>query len=168
MDGAAHPLVTLIAAVASNRVIGRQGRLPWRIPDDMARFRALTMGHPVIMGRATWESLARPLAGRTNIVLTRTPGRAMTGALVAHGAEAALAAAGDAAEVFVIGGAAVYELFLPRAGRLAITWVEAEVEGDSVFPPVAWDEWEIVTEAGAEAAPGVLPHRFVDYRRIPR
>jgi dihydrofolate reductase len=168
-----QPLVALVAAVAANGVIGRAGALPWRIPDDMARFRALTMGHAVIMGRATWQSLRRPLAGRSNIVLTRTPDLAMTGCTVVHSAEDALAAAGgagapgssDPAPVFVIGGASVYALFLPLARRMHLTRVDVDVAGDIVFPEVAWDEWVVTAETAAPPADGVLPHRFVDYER---
>ncbi len=169
--------VSLIAAVAANRVIGSRGRIPWRIPDDMARFRRLTMGHPVIMGRSTFESLAKPLAGRINIVLTKDRARTFSGCVVVHSLEEALHAAeealragapGDPAEVFVIGGALVYGLFLPAAQRMYITWVDADVPGDSRFPDVAWDGWRAVRESVAAPVAAVLPHRFIDYvRRSP-
>ncbi len=168
--------VSLIAAVAANRVIGSRGRIPWHIPDDMARFRRLTLGHPVIMGRATFDSLGKPLAGRINIVLTRDPSRAIPGCVVARSPEEALQAAAGAGgapaaaadEVFVIGGAAVYALFLPTATRLYMTWIDAELPGESFFPEVAWESWRVVRESAAPPAAGVLPHRFVDYvRRSP-
>jgi dihydrofolate reductase len=161
----AGPSVSLIAAVAANGVIGRRGAMPWRIPDDMTRFRRLTMGHPVIMGRATFRSLARPLAGRTNIVLTRDPSLRLDGCTVAHSRGEALRAAGTAGEIFVIGGASVYALFLPIADRLYITWVDLDVPGDTLFPDVAWDQWQVLGEERAGAAAGVPPHRFVDYSR---
>lgn len=156
--------VSLIAAVAANRVIGNAGRLPWRLRDDLARFRRLTLGHPVVMGRRTWESLGKPLDGRRNIVLTRSAGGFSGCDTVASREEALQMSEGD--ELFVIGGAAVYELFLPVATRLLITHVDAEVPGDTLFPPVRWDEWRAVSEerAGIQG-PGIPPHRFVDYER---
>lgn len=156
--------VSLIAAVATNLVIGDKGRLPWRLRDDMARFRSITMGHPVVMGRRTWESLEKPLAGRRNIVISRSPDFTPGGCDVARSREEALALAGSG-EIFVIGGASVYELFLPIADRLYITHVDVDVDGDSYFPPVQWEEWRLVTETRAEGEPGSPPHRFADYVR---
>jgi dihydrofolate reductase len=158
-------IVSLVAAVAANGVIGRRGAMPWRIPDDMARFRKITMGHALIMGRATFESMGRPLAGRLNIVLTRDEARHFPGCTMAHDRDSALHAAGQDVEVFVIGGSSVYRLFLPVADRLIITWVDAEVDGDASFPDVRWDEWEARSETVAASVPGVLPHRFADYER---
>jgi dihydrofolate reductase len=163
--------ISLIAAIASNGVIGDRGKLPWRLPDDMARFRALTMGHPVIMGRPTFESLGRPLAGRRNIVLSRDPGRKIEGCVVVHSLEAARRAAAietagvpEGGEAFVIGGAALYALFLPEAQRLYLTWIDAEVGGDATFPAVDWRQWRVISET--RGPPGAaLPHRFVDYER---
>jgi dihydrofolate reductase len=164
--------VSLIAAVASNRVIGTQGSMPWRIPGDLRRFKRLTMGHPVIMGRSTFLSLGKPLPGRINIVLTQDPSLRIPGCTVVHSREEALRAAESGPEeVFVIGGASVYALFLPLAARMYITWVDAEVPGDTLFPEVAWDQWRVLREtAGPAAGPGpaapaVLPYRFVDYVR---
>jgi dihydrofolate reductase len=108
--------VRLIAAVARNLAIGRGGRLPWRLPADLSRFRRLTWGHPVLMGRRTFESIGHPLEGRTNIVLTRDPAWSRPGCVPAHSAEEALGACGDGA-AFVIGGASLYALFLPAAVR---------------------------------------------------
>jgi dihydrofolate reductase len=163
--------VSLIAAIAANRVIGNRGTLPWRLPDDMKRFARITAGHPVVMGRATFASLRGPLKGRRNLVLTRSPSLSIEGCDVVHGREEALAVAASPAapeELFVIGGAEVYRLFLPVAGRLYITWIDAEVPGDVFFPEVAWDEWRITGEWPAPPDAGSpLPHRFVDYERIP-
>jgi dihydrofolate reductase len=165
--------ISLIAAVAANGVIGNRGALPWKLPDDMARFRRLTMGHAVIMGRSTFASLRKPLAGRRNLVLSRDASLQIAGCLVVHSRAEALEAAetGHAAggdEAFVIGGAAVYGLFLPEAHRLYMTWIDAEVTGDAVFPEVDWSAWRITREsAGPAEAGGGLPHRFVDYERLP-
>jgi dihydrofolate reductase len=162
---------SLIAAVAAHRVIGDRGRLPWRLPDDMARFRRLTMGHAVLMGRATFDSVGKPLSGRRNIVLTRTEGLLLPGCVVAHSREEAMAAAGDG-ECFVIGGADVYTQFLPLAHRMYLTLIDAEIPGDALFPEVTWSEWRIIAEAAGAEGPGgadpagpPLPHRFVDYER---
>ena len=166
MPGApAKPVLSLIAAVASNGIIGARGRMPWRIPDDAARFRRLTMGHALIMGRATFASMGKPLDGRRNIVLTRAASLSIAGACVAHTPEEAMAQTAGDTEVFIIGGAEVYALFLPLADRMYLTWVEAEVEGDISFPAVAWEEWEIEAETRAPEIQGVLPHRYVDYVR---
>jgi dihydrofolate reductase len=157
---------SLVAAIAAHRVIGDRGRLPWRLPDDLARFRRLTMGHAVVMGRATWDSLGKPLAGRRNIVLTRSADLRLDGCVVVHSLEKAAEAAGEG-EAFVIGGAAVYEQFLPLAHRMYLTIIDAEVPGDTLFPEVRWSEWRIVAEE-AGAAGAALPHRFIDYERHPR
>ena len=157
---------SLMAAVAANGVIGNRGALPWSLPDDMARFRELTMGHAVIMGRATFVSLRKPLRGRRNIVLTRDTGLRIEGCTVAHSLSAALEAASGDDEAFVIGGASVYELFLPAAHRLYITWIDIEVPGDTRFPAVDWQAWRVIRETAGPSG-GPLPHRFVDYERAP-
>ena len=125
--------VSLIAAVAANLVIGDAGRLPWRLPDDMARFKRLTLGHAVVMGRRTFDSMEKPLAGRRNIVLTRLSAAHRPRLRMAHTADDAISIAGEG-ELFVIGGAAVYELFLPRARRMYLTHVDAIYRGDICFP----------------------------------
>jgi dihydrofolate reductase len=130
--------LSLIWAQASNGVIGRNGALPWRLPADLARFKRLTMGHHLIMGRKTWESIGKPLPGRTSVVLTRSPDfQAPPGVLVCHDLGDAVLRAesnGDA-EPFVIGGAEVYAAALPRADRLYRTFVEHPFEGDARFDP---------------------------------
>jgi len=131
-----RPLVTLVAALAENRVIGRAGALPWHLPADLARFKALTLDKPIVMGRRTWESLPGLLPRRAHIVVTRNPDYRALGCLVVPSPEAALAAAA-AAEVMIIGGARLYETLLPRAGRMHLTLVAAAPEGDAHFP--AWD-----------------------------
>jgi dihydrofolate reductase len=130
----------MVAALARNGVIGRNGSIPWRIPEDMAHFRTLTMGHPVVMGRRTWDSLPdrfRPLPGRRNVVVTRNDAWQAEGAERAPSFDAALRLLEGAGQVFVIGGAEIYAAALPRADELVLTEIEAEVEGDVRFP--AWD-----------------------------
>ena len=160
------PRITLIAAVARNGVIGRAGRIPWRIPGDLPRFKRLTMGHPVIMGRRTWESLGRPLPGRRNLVISRTPGLRLAGAEVFGSLSAALAACADASEVFVIGGTEAYRAALPRAQRLRLTEIDADVEGDAFFPPFDRAEWRQTAREPHPANPdNPLPFAYVDYER---
>lgn len=138
--------LTLVVAVADNGVIGRDQALPWRLPDDLKRFKALTLGKPVLMGRKTWASLGRPLPGRDNVVLTRDrefggqPGA--RGALVVHSLAEALALFPRASEIAVIGGAEVYGAVLPFADRIEITRVHAEVDGDTWFPALAPTDWQ--------------------------
>jgi dihydrofolate reductase len=131
--------LVLIAAVADNGVIGRAGALPWRLPEDLKRFRRLTLGKTVLMGRKTWDSLGKPLDGRANWVLTRDAGFAAPGATVFADLDQALAAAEG--ELMVIGGAELYRQTLPRARRLELTQVHARVEGDTYFPAYASADW---------------------------
>ena len=123
--------IALIAALAENRVIGRKNRLPWRLPADLRRFKSLTMGKPVIMGRKTYESIGKPLPGRSNIVVTRDPDYRAQGCQVVHSLDQALEAGAGHAEVMVIGGAELYRQALGRAQRMYLTLVRAEVEGTS-------------------------------------
>jgi len=144
--------LTLIVAVSENGVIGRDGDLPWRLSADLKRFKHVTMGHVMLMGRKTWESIGRPLPGRTSIVISRQADfqTGFDDVPVAVNLDEALSkarsAAADANEVFVIGGAKFYEMTLPRADRLLLTRVLADVEGDVVFPPVDWGEWRLMSE----------------------
>ena len=143
-------MISLVVAAARNGVIGKDGALPWRLPSDLKRFRTLTMGKPVIMGRKTWESLpeqVRPLPGRLNIVLTRQPGYVASGAVVAATLEESLRLAADATEIMVIGGGDIYRLFIDRAERIHLTEVDAEPDGDTWFMPLDPAIWrEIATE----------------------
>jgi dihydrofolate reductase len=145
------PLVSLVAALARNRVIGAGNRMPWHLPEDLRRFKRLTMGAPVIMGRKTYESIleqtGRPLPGRRNIVVTRQPGARWDGCEVAGSLDAALAAAHAAPEVFVIGGAELYRLALPRADRLYLTLLDAEYPGDTLFPEFDAADWRETARA---------------------
>lgn len=134
--------IWLIVAVADNGVIGRDGGLPWRIPDDMRRFKALTMGKPCIMGRKTWEGLPRkPLPGRANIVVTRDGKFQADGAVVVHSFDEALAQAGEAGTVAVIGGAEIYRAALPRAARIELTEIHADLDGDTRLAPLDRALW---------------------------
>lgn len=138
-------VLSLVAAMARNRVIGYENRLPWHLPEDLKRFRRLTMGAPVIMGRKTFQSIGRLLPGRRNVVVTRQSGWSWDGSATAHSLDEALAITRDAAERFVIGGAELYRLALPFADRLYLTLIDADCAGDAHFPeldPHAWREHE--------------------------
>ncbi|HID54095.1 MAG TPA: dihydrofolate reductase [Anaerolineae bacterium] len=137
---AAKPTISLIVAMDRNRLIGTAGSIPWHLPDDMGWFVKQTIGKPVIMGRKTYDSIPprfKPLQGRHNIILTRQLDYAAPGCAVVHSPEAALAAAGDAPEIIIGGGAALYRRFLPQAGRLYLTLVDGAFSGDVYFPE--WD-----------------------------
>lgn len=144
-------MISLIVAASSNNVIGVQGELPWKIRDDLKRFKALTLGKPIIMGRLTWESLGRPLPGRQNIVITRSSDFSADGCDVVSSPARALQVAGDVDEVMIIGGGQIYELYLPKAGRIYLTRVNAHVEGDTFFPELDSNAWA-VTESASHSA----------------
>lgn len=153
----AAPIITLIVAVADTGVIGRDNQLPWHLPADLQRFKRLTMGKPILMGRKTFESIGKPLPGRENIVVTRDPNYRREGVRVVHHAEGALRAAGDAPEIMVIGGAALFRAFLPRASRVHLTRVHGNIEGDVVWPELDEHEWRV---AGREAHPADDRHAY--------
>lgn len=125
--------IAFVVAMSRNKVIGRDGALPWRLPDDMKHVREVTMGKPLIMGRRTYDSIGRPLPGRTSIVLTRDPAFHPEGVLIARTPEEALRLAGDVPEIIVFGGAQVFKEFLPKVERVYLTEVDADVEGDTYF-----------------------------------
>jgi dihydrofolate reductase len=151
--------VILIAAVADNGVIGRDNAMPWRLGSDLKRFKALTMGKPVVMGRKTYLSIGKPLSGRTNIVVSRDPGFAAPGLLVAGSLDAALSAARDDAlrrgghEIVVIGGSDIYAQCMPLADRLEITHVHARPDGDIRFPPIDRALWREIARSEHSAGP---------------
>ncbi len=154
--------IVIVAAVARNRVIGKDNKLLWNIPEDLAHFKALTSGHTVIMGRKTWESLPprfRPLPGRHNIVISRQADYTAPGAEVSDSLENALKVASTAATVFIIGGEQIYRQALPIADRLEITEVDLEPEGDAWFPEIAAVDWEKMTKADEGS------YAFLTYRR---
>lgn len=135
--------LSLIVAMSDNRVIGHRGELPWRLSADLRRFKALTMGHHLIMGRRTFESIGRLLPGRRSVVVTRQTGYNALGAAVAHDLDAALKLAEGDEEVFVIGGAEIYRLALPNVERLYVTRVQTEVTGDAFFPEFDETQWRL-------------------------
>jgi len=156
--------LAIIAAVARNGVIGSGNALPWRLPADMQRFRALTIGHAVIMGRKTWESIGRALAGRQNIVVTRQCGYAAEGAVVESSLDAALRAVTLPAPAFCIGGGELYTQALPRATTLHLTHIDRDFAGETLFPdydPPAWRE----SAREEHRAPEGFTYAFVTYER---
>ena len=165
--------LALIVAVAENGAIGLNNGLPWHLPDDLKYFKRVTMGKPILMGRKTFESIGRPLPGRTNIVISANPDYQADGIRVVSSLEEALALAEDIAtidgaeELMVIGGAQIYAAALPRATRLYLTEVHAEVAGDAYLPPLDLKLWQEVSRA---YHPSVLPeqyaHSFVVYERL--
>lgn len=139
--------ISLIAAMTPDRVIGIENRLPWKLPADMRWFRQNTLGKPIVMGRKTFESFgAKPLPERHNIVLTRDPEYQAEGVSVVHDVEQAIAAAGDVDEVMIIGGASFYEQMLPRADKLYLTLVSADIAGDAEFPDYKMLNWRVLEQ----------------------
>lgn len=160
--------VSLIVAVAANGVIGRGGGLPWRLSSDLKRFKALTMGHHLLMGRRTWESIGRPLPGRTIVVVTRRQGLEAEGVLWARSPEEALQLAAGDEEVFVAGGAELYRALLDRADRIYLTRVHASPEGDTHLPPVDWSGWRRVGAQDHPCGPkDDYPTTFEIWERAP-
>ncbi|CAG0976182.1 dihydrofolate reductase [Anaerolineae bacterium] len=158
--------LSLIAALSSNRVIGIGNRMPWHLSADLKRFRSITWGKPMLMGRKTHESIGRPLPGRMNIVLTTDPHYDAVGCAVAHSLEEAMALAGDSEELVVIGGATLYERFLSDADRLYLTLIEREFEGDTYFPAASWEDWREVESETVTGDPSVdFTYRFVVLER---
>jgi dihydrofolate reductase len=136
--------ISIIVAASTDNVIGKDGSLPWHLPEDLRRFKEITMGKPMIMGRATWDSIGRALPGRQSIVLSRQSGFVAEGCDVVSSVEEALAMAGDTSEIMIIGGGNLYEQFLPQTDRLYFTRVHASIEGDTFFPALAENEWSVV------------------------
>ncbi len=164
--------ISAIVAAADNDVIGRNNALPWDLPADLAHFRRLTMGKPILMGRKTFESIGRPLPGRTNIVITRDPGFAAEGVQVVHSVDAALELAESIAlidgaeELVVIGGAEIYALTLPQTSRLYLTRVHVSPDGDAHLPAVDWSAWEETERAELAAEGGHPACTFLTYSRL--
>ncbi len=156
--------LALVAAVAKNGVIGSGNALPWRLPEDLRRFRALTMGHAVIMGRKTWQSIGRPLPGRQNIVVTRQRNLAAEGATVVASLDDALRAVSLPAPAFCIGGGELYALALPRATTLHCTQIDREFAGDTRFPEIDRDTWR-ETSRETHRAPEGFDYAFVTFER---
>src|SRR5690606_23387302 len=162
----APPRIALIVAMSRNRVTGRNNAIPWRIPAELARVKALTMGHHIVMGHKTWDSIGRLLPGRTTIILSRNPDFRVEGALTARSLDEALALAAGDSEVFVIGGEEVFRLALPRADRIYLTTVDTEVEGDTFMPQFDPAAWRLVArEAHPADAASPLPWVLEIYGR---
>jgi dihydrofolate reductase len=156
--------LSAIVAMASNRSIGKDNALPWRLPADLKRFKQLTMGHTLIMGRKTYESIGRPLPGRTTLVVTRQPDYAPEGVQVAHSLEQALEQArGD--EVFIAGGADLYRQAMDRVQRLYLTRIERAYEGDTFFPELDLSGWRLLAEEHHPATATEPPFAFLTYER---
>jgi len=141
-----RPRIALVVATSDNNIIGRDGDMPWHLPADLRRFKSLTMGHPIVMGRRTWESIGRPLPGRRNIVLTRSEGYRANGADVLHSPDDVMEATKCSACIMVIGGGEVYRLFLDQADVVHRTRVHAMVDGDTSFPKLDGSLWELACE----------------------
>jgi len=161
--------LSLIVAVAKNGVIGADNRIPWHLPAELKIFKTVTMGHHIIMGRRTWESINRLLPGRTTVIVTRQADYEVPGAIVVHSLDAAVAACRGDDEIFVIGGADLFRLALPRADRLYFTVVDIEPEGDTMMPGIEWSEWrEISSTAFSPDERNPLPFRYSVYERSTR
>lgn len=165
--------LSLIAAAANNNVIGRNNELPWHLPQDLKYFKSVTLGKPVIMGRKTFESIGKPLPGRTNIVITRQANWQHAGVLVASSVQDALALAENfrnelgqtADEVMVIGGAEIYRCALPLADKIYLTRIDEDIVGDAWFPQLSDEDW--VCESELQGDPGAtLAHRFLTFRKL--
>ncbi len=168
MPDRAGPLISLLVAATENGVIGRNNGMPWHLPDDLKHFKALTLAKPVLMGRRTFDSIGRPLPGRTNLVLTRTPNWSAAGVTVVPDLDAAIREAGAAPELVVAGGAQVYALALPRATRIYLTRIHAVIDGDTRLPDINLQEWH---ETARELHPADARHpyamSFVTLERTP-
>ena len=159
-------IISLIAAMDRNRLIGNNNRLPWHLPADFVHFKSVTMGKPVLMGRKTYESIGKPLPGRHNIVLTHSPDLEIEGVSVVNSVDDAIAQAAGENEIMVIGGTAVYRMLLPRSDRMYLTFVDAEFEGDAWFPAFEESQWEQTSSVLHPAdEKNRYPCRFVTYQR---
>jgi dihydrofolate reductase len=163
--------LSLIVAVSRNGVIGLDNQLPWHLPEDLKYFKSVTMGKPIVMGRKTYDSIGRPLPGRTNIVITRDPSWHADGVMVAQSLESALdmgskaSAEAGVEEVMVIGGEQIYRMTLPAADRLYLTQVDADVEGDAFFPELDTAQWHHINEQ-LPMLTDTHPYRFLTLDRI--
>lgn len=158
--------VSLIVAMARNRVIGRANRIPWHLPKELKRFKELTMGHHIVMGRKTWESIGRLLPGRTTVIVTRSGEFNVPGAKMARSIEDALRQCGADSEIFVIGGRQIFKAALPYAHRLYLSELEADIAGDVYMPPIDLSDWRLTHEESHPLEQGNdLPWRFLVYDR---
>lgn len=167
------PQLALVCALSRNRTIGMDNRLPWHLPRDLAHFKAVTLGHPIIMGRRTFDSIGRALPGRSNIVVSRQSDWVREGVTVVNSLEAAIVCAAEIAretgtsEIMLIGGASLYEQALPLAHRLYLTEVHADIPGDAFFPSLSFAEWrEVCREEWPADDKNALACSFVNYERL--
>ena len=157
--------LSLIVAMARNRTIGVNNTLPWRCPEDLKHFKALTMGHHMIMGRKTFDSIGKPLPGRTTVVVTRNADLEIPGCVIAHSLNEAIAACAGDEEIFIVGGAELYQQAVPLADTLYITEIQQDVEGDAYFPEFDTSTWqETSREVRSQETPQPLEYHFVTYR----
>lgn len=160
-------MLSVIVAMGENRVIGAHNAMPWHLPEDLRRFRAMTLGHPIVMGRKTFEAIGRVLPGRENLIVSRNPGLTVEGARVHGSLEAALESLDPAAEVFLIGGAELYRQGLPRADRIELTLIHRDFEGDTFFPPIDPRLWrETARSAEPESNDAGLTWSYVQLERV--
>jgi dihydrofolate reductase len=161
-----NPQCCIVVAMAKNRTIGIDNTLPWRCPEDLKHFKQLTMGHHMIMGRKTFDSIGRPLPGRTTVVVTRDPNLKIEGCLMAHSLGEAIAACANAEQIFIVGGAEIYAQALPLVDTLYITEIQQDIDGDAHFPEFDRNTWlEVSREARHQEIPQPLEYHFVTYRR---
>ncbi len=160
-------ILSLIVAMSKNRVIGNRGQIPWHLPEDLAHFKQSTLGHPIIMGRKTFESIGKPLPGRKNIVITRNSTWGKEGVVTVNSLEEAILSCRAEKEAFVIGGAEIYAQAYPQVDRLFLTFIEKEFEGDAFFPNFSFEkDFQITSESGILLSQKEkLPYRFVNMER---
>ena len=159
--------LSIIVAVSDNETIGKENKLPWRLSSDLKRFKSITMGNSILMGRKTFESLPKLLPGRKTVILTRQEGYKYEGAIVVDSLASAIEACREESEAFVIGGAEVYHQAIPLASRLYLTKVHAEIDGDTFFPPIDWDDWRLLEKSQHETdEKNQYPTTFCIYERI--
>jgi len=161
-----RPIVSIVVAMARNRTIGVNNTLPWRCPEDLKHFKVLTMGHHMIMGRKTFDSIGKPLPGRITVIVTRNESLHIEGCVMAHSLKMAIASCTADKEIFIVGGAELYALSMPLADKLYITHVKKDVTGDALFPEFNQAEWlELTREKGSQELPEPLEYDFVTYQR---
>ncbi|MDD5037351.1 MAG: type 3 dihydrofolate reductase [Methylococcaceae bacterium] len=161
--------ISLIVAMSSNHVIGVDNRMPWHLSADLKRFRTITHGKPILMGRKTHESIGRPLPGRRNIILTHSHDYRAEGCSIAHTLAEAITEAGAVDELMIIGGSSLYERFLPEANRLYLTLIDREFDGDTFFPPLDMMHWKTIESETIDDDPDVdFSYRFLVLEKVPR
>ena len=158
--------ISIVVAMAKNRTIGINNTLPWRCPEDLKHFKSLTMGHHMIMGRKTFDSIGKPLPGRTTVVVTRNRSLKINDCIMAHSLHDAIAASSGDKEIFIVGGAELYSQALPLADMLYVTEIQQDIDGDAHFPAINKKEWrEVAREARSQETPQALDFHFVIYQR---